>query len=185
MFAQKEFGKILEEISQKTPTPGGGTVAAAAGALGCALTIMVCNYTKDKSAKDTIPEIENLKDNFVSLMSQDAMAYEKYVLARKTKEGLQDAIQYCIQVPLEVIKSAIIGLKNLKKIYPFYNVNLKSDYFSALYMFDSAIKSAQRVVEVNLGEVEDEQKKKDYQKQIEKYLIDAQNILNEIEKTEK
>lgn len=182
MFAQKEFGKILEEVAQKTPTPGGGTVAAASGALGCALTIMVCNYTKDKIAKDMMPEMESLKNDFVLLMLEDARAFEKYVSARKTKEGLPEAMDYCIQVPLKVIKNAVQGLEGLKKIYPVYNKNLKSDFFTATYMFECAIKSAREVVEVNLTDLADINKKSEYDEQVSGYLKTSEEIIDNLKK---
>ena len=38
----------IEKLGSKAPTPGGGGVAALAGALGAALASMVCNLTIGK-----------------------------------------------------------------------------------------------------------------------------------------
>ena len=35
MFAEMKLSDFLEKIAAKTPTPGGGSVSAAVGAMGC------------------------------------------------------------------------------------------------------------------------------------------------------
>ncbi len=46
---------------QATPTPGGGSVSALVGALGAALTSMVCNFTVGKEKfKDVETEVSQI-----------------------------------------------------------------------------------------------------------------------------
>ncbi|MBI5955734.1 MAG: cyclodeaminase/cyclohydrolase family protein, partial [Chloroflexi bacterium] len=41
MFSEKRLGEFLDELASSAPAPGGGSVAAIAGALGAALVSMV------------------------------------------------------------------------------------------------------------------------------------------------
>ena len=48
MAAKKTLAAFLDELASSSPAPGGGSVAALSGALGSALTAMVCNLTIGK-----------------------------------------------------------------------------------------------------------------------------------------
>jgi formiminotetrahydrofolate cyclodeaminase len=45
MLIDKKVSNFLDELASNSPTPGGGSVAALAGALGAALISMVGNLT--------------------------------------------------------------------------------------------------------------------------------------------
>ena len=78
MAARKTLNGFLDELASATPAPGGGSVAALAGALGAALTSMVCNLTigKKKYAgveqemKKILVESEKLRATFTALVAQ-------------------------------------------------------------------------------------------------------------------
>jgi len=46
MFAEMRLSDFLEKIAAKTPTPGGGSVSAAVGAMGAALGVMTARYSE-------------------------------------------------------------------------------------------------------------------------------------------
>lgn len=48
MLVDKTVSDFLNELASNSPAPGGGSVAALSGALGAALTSMVCNLTVGK-----------------------------------------------------------------------------------------------------------------------------------------
>jgi len=60
-LVKQNIKMFLDELASNSPAPGGGSVAALAGALGAALTSMVCNLTKTKqgyeSVQDEIAEV--------------------------------------------------------------------------------------------------------------------------------
>ena len=46
MLIDKKVSNFLDELASNSPTPGGGSVAALAGALGAALISMVGNFNR-------------------------------------------------------------------------------------------------------------------------------------------
>ncbi|UCH71429.1 MAG: glutamate formimidoyltransferase, partial [Thermoplasmatales archaeon] len=84
----KEF---LSELASSSPAPGGGSVAAISGALGAALTSMVCNLTvgKEKYAdvkdeiKDTLNKSEKLRKELTKLIDEDTNAFNDLMKAFK------------------------------------------------------------------------------------------------------
>ncbi len=47
-LASMKINNFLSELASSSPAPGGGSVAALSGALGAALSSMVCNLTIGK-----------------------------------------------------------------------------------------------------------------------------------------
>ena len=91
---------FLEKIASKTPTPGGGSVSAAVGAMGAALGVMTARYS---DASDPEHDLDALKDEFLKLVDLDAEAYGQVNSAmalpktdddtkRRRKEALQIAL---------------------------------------------------------------------------------------------
>ena len=50
VLTEKSCAEFAEKLASKEPVPGGGGVAALAGALGAALGTMVANYSIGKKA---------------------------------------------------------------------------------------------------------------------------------------
>ena len=75
-----EFAKVL---ASDAPAPGGGSTAALEGALGAALTAMVCRLTEGKKAfaehRESILEVmakaEALQEKFLDVMDRDTDAF--------------------------------------------------------------------------------------------------------------
>src|SRR5204862_588060 len=98
MLSQKNLSAFLDELATNSPAPGGGSVASLAGALGSALTTMVCNLTVGKKKyasveaemKNMIPRAEALRKQFTRLIDQDTDAFSKvreaYGLPRENED---------------------------------------------------------------------------------------------------
>jgi formiminotetrahydrofolate cyclodeaminase len=80
---------FLDELASASPAPGGGSVAALSGALGAALSSMVCRLTigKKKYAgveeemKKILAQAEELREQFTVLIDKDAAAFNKVMEA--------------------------------------------------------------------------------------------------------
>jgi formiminotetrahydrofolate cyclodeaminase len=59
-FADLSMSAFLDALADATPTPGGGTAAAVAGAMGSALLMMVAGLAKSRSdvEDEKVPLVE-------------------------------------------------------------------------------------------------------------------------------
>lgn len=71
------LGNYLAALSSGTPTPGGGSAAGVAGALGCALGSMVCNLTLARRADEQITELQQTLIGLQAAMLRQAEADER------------------------------------------------------------------------------------------------------------
>src|SRR5437667_3161 len=135
MLTQKTITAFLDELASNAPAPGGGSAAALAGAIGAALTSMVCNLTVGKKKYAGVePEIkrvlqtsEELRKRFTALIDKDTDDFNKvmdaYKLPKETGDqqalraaAIQAATKEAALVPLEVMKHAIDGLALAKAV---------------------------------------------------------------------
>lgn len=176
MYIDEPLKKYLDETASGSPTPGGGSVSALAGAIGAALTSMVCNFTvgkekyKDVEAEvaQILAEAESLRNKLLELMVEDTRVYgevsKAYGMPRTTPEekeartqAIQKALKLALQAPYE---AALCCHKILKLNEPLLgkgNQNLISDVGVAALLAESALRSAVLNVEINLSYIKDEE----------------------------
>ena len=97
-LAQMSVAEFADETSTDSPAPGGGSVAAVAGALGAALAAMVANLTIGKKGYEGIWEQlkpfaeagQEFKNFFINAIDKDTNAFneviEAFSLPKKTPE---------------------------------------------------------------------------------------------------
>jgi glutamate formiminotransferase/formiminotetrahydrofolate cyclodeaminase len=110
--------EFTDEVSRDTPAPGGGSIAALAGALGAALASMVANLTHGKEgteARDAelarvAEATQALKDALVKGVDDDTNAFNAFMDARRLPQGtleekairhqkMQEGLKIAIDVP--------------------------------------------------------------------------------------
>ncbi len=174
MLTKKTVGAFLDELASPSPAPGGGSVAALSGALGAALTTMVCNLTigKKKYAevetemKKVKAEAEALRMKFTELIDQDTLAFNKvmeaYALpkdsdAQKTLRGaaIAAATKEATLVPLEVMKHCIDAIALAQQVASMGNSNSVSDAGVGALMLHTACEGAALNVKINLNGLAD------------------------------
>jgi glutamate formiminotransferase/formiminotetrahydrofolate cyclodeaminase len=82
---------FTDEVSRDTPAPGGGSIAALAGALGAALASMVANLTQGKARTaeaeaalaGAAAKAQRVKDALVLAVDDDTTAFTAYMDARR------------------------------------------------------------------------------------------------------
>src|SRR5688572_12462611 len=158
MFAEMKLTDFLEKIAAKTPTPGGGSVSAAVGAMGAALGVMTARYSDAGEPEHALDEVKN---EFLVLVDADAEAYGQVNSAmalpkdsddtkRRRKEALQIALGEASEVPLKRMMQAVRGLKALADLAPVCNKNLVSDLAGATTFLDSALSGCGENVRINI-----------------------------------
>ena len=130
--------ELVEALASKEPTPGGGTGAAMAAAVGCALGEMVANLTHHKrryeevqpKIEEYLPKLEELRGRMFTLAEEDAEAFRPlaraYRMPRDTEEEkeertrvLEEALRQASEPPehlMEAICEAIVIVDDLTKI---------------------------------------------------------------------
>ena len=191
---------FLERLSSDAPTPGGGSVAALAGALSCSLTSMVGNLTYGKKkyeeyweqAKNIIEEAKELKDDFLSLFYEDMEVFTKLMatfgLPRKTEEekekradAIQEATKKAIEVPLNVMKKSRRASEMAFAMAKIGNLNAISDTGIAGEMALAACRSASLNVLINLNFLRDPEYSKKISKEHEEILEMVESLRKDID----
>src|SRR5215210_2943814 len=88
-FAEQPVSGFLDALSSPEPTPGGGTAAAIAGAMGVSLLMMVGGLSKSRTdaASDAVALSEaraalaSLRDRLTGLADTDAEAFNQVMAA--------------------------------------------------------------------------------------------------------
>jgi formiminotetrahydrofolate cyclodeaminase len=174
MPAKKTLSAFLDELASSSPAPGGGSVAALAGALGSALTAMVCNLTigKKKYAaveeemKKILVQAEEMRGLFTALIDEDTQAFNKVMealgLPKETEPqkalrsaAIHEATKEATNVPLEVMKHCIDALALTQQVAASGNVNSVSDAGVSAYMLHAAVEAAALNVRINLNNLND------------------------------
>ena len=176
MAARKTLNGFLDELASATPAPGGGSVAALAGALGAALTSMVCNLTigKKKYAgveqemKKILVESEKLRATFTALVDRDTEAFNKVMeafgLPKETEPqkalraaAIREATKEATLVPLEVMRHCIDALALAQQAAASGNANSVSDAGVSALLLQAGAEGAALNVKINLSGLDDQE----------------------------
>ncbi|TAK66780.1 MAG: methenyltetrahydrofolate cyclohydrolase [Bacteroidetes bacterium] len=174
MLTEQTLNSFLDELASSSPAPGGGSVAALSGALGAALTAMVCNLTigKKKYAevegemRDILEKAEDLRSHFTVLIDKDTEAFNKvmeaYSLPKETEQqkalrsvAIQGTMKEAALVPLEVMKHVIDALALASIVAEKGNASSASDAGVSAIMLHAACESAALNVSINLASISD------------------------------
>jgi formiminotetrahydrofolate cyclodeaminase len=166
---EKSVGTLLEDLAGSSATPGGGSAAALAGAMGAALLSMVCNLSigRDRFAqvedelRAVLDESEALRSRLASLASADTQAYDQVMAAYRMPKGTQEeqatrqaaiqaALKQATQVPLETATACAAVVKLVAGVIAKINPNALSDAGAAVLLAEAGLRGAQLNVAINL-----------------------------------
>lgn len=162
---------FLNQLSDRTPTPGGGSVAALAGALSCAMGRMVAAYSVTKKTGDdkrsdieaVASKLRRADELLRALMDKDVAAYQAMVKSAKTKDKggadsseHQAAVLNAIAVPMQMTAIASNALEILDDFATSASRYLISDLGVSAVLAEAAARAARYSVVVNLGELSDD-----------------------------
>jgi glutamate formiminotransferase/formiminotetrahydrofolate cyclodeaminase len=176
MLTPLTLTQFLDELASSSPAPGGGSVAALAGAIGSALTSMVCNLTIGKKRyadvqeeiQSVLRQSEKLRQELTLLIDKDTEAFNGVMAAlampKATEEEqsrrsslIQEATKRATLVPLSVMGLCERALALTRVVAEKGNKNSTSDAGVAALMLQSACSSAGLNVRINLTSLNDEQ----------------------------
>lgn len=167
---QTSLEQFLAATAARQPTPGGGSVAALAGALAAALGEMVLNYSigkKDLQAfqadlTTAANELERARDLLLRLMVEDQAAYEAFAVIRKLPadsperaDRLPAAVLTCIRGPQAIGATAVAILELCDQVVEKVNPYLLSDLAVCADLAMATVRCAIYNCRVNLTDVTD------------------------------
>jgi glutamate formiminotransferase / formiminotetrahydrofolate cyclodeaminase len=165
---------FLDSLAAATPTPGGGSAAAQAGAMGAALVAMVARLTIGKKKyteveaqmNEILNQAERLRRESAEAVEQDSAAFNgvlsAFKLSHETPEqqaqraqAIQEAILQAAQVPLAVAQKAVTTMALAERCAALGNLNAISDAASAAALAQAALTSAGYNVRINVNGLSD------------------------------
>ena len=199
MYLDQPLRSFLEDTASKSPTPGGGSVAALVGSLGAALLCMVANFTLGKpkfekverDVRKILKETGKLKEELSLLIQKDIEAYARFSqvarmpkdsseLKEKRTQALQIALKDATQVPLATAKLALRLIELAQLLLFKGNPSLITDVGVGALLADSALQSAALNVRINLGYIKDEEFRKTSSSVLSSMLSQGQEIKDKV-----
>lgn len=160
-YFDQPLRNFLDDLASRTPTPGGGSASALAGALGAALGNMAAAFTlgseKFKAVQTDVARLHerltDLRARFAELLQRDIAAYAAYGAARALPKSsaaekearsntLGAARETATAVPEGIVAAACEGLQLLEELSALANPNLASDLAVAAYCLEAAARGA-------------------------------------------
>jgi len=165
--------EFARRLSEKTPTPGGGSVAAHLASLGSALGCMAFRFTSgpkyatvEAALAARADELDRIRTRAAVLIDEDARAYELvmagYKLPKSTEAekaarsaAIQAGLEAAIAVPAETLELARRALELLAEGAPDLNPNVASDCASGGWCLQGAAEAAFLNVKINAASLAD------------------------------
>ncbi len=162
---QNGSNAFIDAVASSNATPGGGSVAGATGALGCALIMMAVSVTiktdpLSETGKTLNAELDillNYKEELQDLSARDAKAYENVIRARKLPKTsverpvlLQEALEEAAKVPVDTARKILQVLEKLQDFEPKIAPVIKSDTECGKHLLKAAIACCRENIKANL-----------------------------------
>ncbi|MEO6211996.1 MAG: cyclodeaminase/cyclohydrolase family protein [Vicinamibacterales bacterium] len=165
---------LLAAFRSPAPTPGGGSAAALAGAVGASLLTMVAGLARPRTSTDE--ELASLQHaglhcarlalSLEASIDKDTDAYNLVVTAYRLPKSTPDetgarsariqvALKAATEVPLEVMRHCSEALSHAPSVARLGNQNAASDVNVAIGMLRAGLSGAGENVDINLGSIKD------------------------------
>ena len=187
--------EFIAAVAGKTPTPGGGSVAAVVGSLGVALGEMALNFTRGKKKfaahedfyAQIAPRLEKARRMFQDLVADDISAYRYYQETNRLPEGsdrdrsLQVAMAAAIAVPREATKLCLAVLEMLQSLVDKCNPYIISDLVAGAALAAAAARLSDYNVRINVPQVSDAAAAEEIRQASAEDMARADRLAQEIE----
>ncbi len=165
---------FTNETASESPAPGGGSIAAACGAMGAALGTMVANLSSHKRGWDDRWEEfsewaekgQHYKDLLLHYIDEDTRAFNRIMdafgLPKKTVEekearqkAIEEASKYAMEIPFKVMETAFQSMEVMRAMAETGNPNSVSDAGVGALCALTAVEGALLNVKINAGGIDD------------------------------
>ncbi|MET0017178.1 cyclodeaminase/cyclohydrolase family protein [Oscillibacter sp.] len=198
-LADQTVTSFVDLMASDAPAPGGGSAAALEGALGTALTAMVCALTQGKKkyaeyaalTAEVGEKAQMLKAQYVDVIDRDTEAFNAvsavFSMPKDTDEekaarsaAMQEALKGCTKTPFEMMELAVKALELTDSIVGRSNASAASDLGCAALSLKAAIQGAWLNVLINIGGLKDQAFAEQYRSEGETLLKKALPLADSI-----
>jgi glutamate formiminotransferase/formiminotetrahydrofolate cyclodeaminase len=170
----KKVSDFIDEVSRESPAPGGGSIAALAGALGAALASMVSNLSigkrgsedVEKDLKPVAEKAQELKDALVKAIDEDTNAFNAYMAAQRLPaknedekkikaQAIQEGLKKAVSVPLHTAQRSAKVIDLAASAVDMGNINSVTDAGVGAHIAFTGVKGGIFNVLINLKEIDD------------------------------
>ena len=174
-FAGMTVSQLLAALASPDPTPGGGTAAAIAGAMGTSLLVMVAGLAKSRNNTDeektalarASAAIAPITAKLMTLADADAASFDAVMSAYRSPkatdaekasrtQAIQSALRGATEVPLATLRACATALEHARVVADNGNKSADSDVGVAIGLLRAAANGAAANVRINLEGLKDE-----------------------------
>jgi len=188
---------FVTEVSRDTPAPGGGSIAALAGALGASLASMVANLTKVKDEehcnhlRHAAETAHRVKDALSLAVDEDTNAFNAYMDARRLPQttaaekaaretAMLEGLKIAVNVPFQTAVHSFEAMKAAAIVVEHGNPASITDGLVGVQMGFAGVRGGIWNVLINLKDISDSTYNSEMKKKCEKLLTDAQKLLDSV-----
>lgn len=199
MMIEKSLKDYINEAKSGEPTPGGGSVAALAGSLGAALTVMVGNLTIDRKKYNELDQdkkdlmdknfelLNQHIENLNKIVDEDTKAFDgvmqAFAMPKDSEEekvlrsqAIEAGYRVALDVPLRCAKECLEAMR-LQKIFADHgNLGALTDVGVGTLLLYTGLESALMNVLINLKGIKDEDFKAEMNKLMDDMLSEAKEL---------
>jgi formiminotetrahydrofolate cyclodeaminase len=184
--------QFIQALASPDPTPGGGTAAAVAGAMGTGLLIMVAGLARTRgNTDDERAALSGVRERLVPLADalercadRDTEAFNVVMAAYRRpkatdeekaarKAAIADAMRGATEAPLETLRLVVQALELGETVARHGNPSAASDVGVGAGLLTAAADGAAANVRINLDSLADEDYRRAASGEMEALLIQA------------
>lgn len=202
-LAEMNVTQFAQVLASDAPAPGGGSTAALEGALGAALTAMVCELTAGKKQFADIREdvlavqakATDLQKRFLDVMDRDTDAFlvvsNAFAMPKATDEekaarsaAIQKGLEGCTATPFEMMEMAAQTIELTESMLGRFNTTAASDLGVGALSLRSAVQGAWLNVLINIGSLKNTELAESYrtrgQELVDRVVAAADRVYAEV-----
>jgi len=191
---------FVDEVSRDTPAPGGGSVAALAGALGGALAAMVANLSVGKGEFDDrydalcslAERAQAAKDALVRAVDEDTRAFDAVLAGMRMPQdtedertvrsrAIQDGYRTATLVPMATAERCLEAMTLCREMAGMASPQMISDVGTGALLGHAGVKAAAYNVRINLPHIADEGFRSELRERLGALLAEAGEVARAVE----